>query len=140
MNRPKPASFEVSAQMSRMPTHSTKPEMALRRLLHQAGLRYRVNSRMLPGRPDVALTRARIAVFVDGCFWHGCPEHGVLPKNNRWWWEEKLRRNRERDQAKDQQLAELGWTAIHVWEHEDPAAAANGIIRLWRRRTGRTPA
>jgi DNA mismatch endonuclease (patch repair protein) len=137
VNRPKPASAAVAAQMSRMPIHSTKPEMALRRLLHDAGMRYRVNSKELPGRPDIALTRARIAIFVDGCFWHRCPQHGVLPKNNREWWEQKLARNRTRDEEKDQQLLELGWLSIHVWEHEDPAEAAGQIMLLWRQRTGR---
>lgn len=76
-------------------------------------------------------TRARIAVFVDGCFWHACPVHGVLPKNNRDWWRAKLDRNRVRDQEKDDALGALGWTVIHVWEHEPVDAAAARIQQLW---------
>lgn len=119
---PPPLNRHVSAQMQRMPRASTSPEVALRRELHHLGLRFRVNHPGLPGRPDIALTRARVAVFVDGCFWHRCGEHGVLPKNNRGWWEAKLERNVQRDREKDVALAQLGWLAVHVWEHEDPAA------------------
>jgi DNA mismatch endonuclease, patch repair protein len=75
--------------------------VALRRRLHAAGLRFRIHPRDLPGRPDIALTRAKMAVFVDGCFWHGCPAHGVLPKHNREWWLQKLRANSERDSRND---------------------------------------
>ena len=95
---PLPKSRLVSEQMSRMPRSSTGPEVALRRALHAAGLRFRVHLRELPGTPDIAFTRAKVAVFVDGCFWHGCAQHGVLPKNNREWWREKLGRNRDREQ------------------------------------------
>jgi DNA mismatch endonuclease, patch repair protein len=87
--------------MSRMPGSSTGPDVALRRRLHAAGLRFRIHPRDLPGRPDIALTRAKMAVFVDGCFWHGCPAHGVLPKHNREWWLQKLRANSERDSRND---------------------------------------
>jgi DNA mismatch endonuclease (patch repair protein) len=135
----KPLNTVVSAQMQRMPRASTKPEMLIRRELHRRGLRFRVNYPKLPGRPDVAFTGARIAVFVDGCFWHACPEHGVMPKNNRDWWRAKLDRNVERDREKDARLAEMGWAAVHVWEHEDPVEAADSIQLLWRsRRPGRT--
>lgn len=116
--------------MSRMPTHSTKPEMALRRLLHQAGLRYRVNSRVLPGRPDIALTRARIAVFVDGCFWHGCPRHSPASRMNSEWWRRKLERNRARDEETTARLTARGWAVVRVWEHANPDAAADLIHRL----------
>ena len=137
--RPAPASALVSTQMSRMPTKSTGPELELRRALHAAGLRYRLHDRRLPGTPDIVLTRARIAVFVDGCFWHGCAEHGVLPKNNRDWWRQKLEVNRQRDQKKDQALIELGWTPIHVWEHEPVSETVGLLEALWRERTGRCP-
>jgi DNA mismatch endonuclease (patch repair protein) len=105
--------------------------MALRRELHRRGLRFRVNLATLPGRPDVAFTRARLAVFVDGCFWHRCPDHGVLPKNNREWWLAKLDRNVARDCEKDLALAMLGWNIIHVWEHEGVRAAADRVEREW---------
>lgn len=81
----------------------------------------------LPGKPDIALTRAKIAVFVDGCFWHACPVHGSLPRNNREWWEAKLARNVERDREKDSALEELGWTPIHYWEHDDVDEVADEI-------------
>jgi DNA mismatch endonuclease (patch repair protein) len=122
-----------------MPRSSTGPELALRRQLHAAGLRFRVHPRQLPGTPDIALTRARLAVFVDGCFWHGCAAHGVLPKHNRKWWAEKLRANRERDARNDDRLTVIGWLPIHVWEHESAEEAAARIVVLWSLRTGRTP-
>ena len=114
-----------------MPRANTGPELALRRQLHTRGLRYRVNLRGIPGRPDIAFTRARIAVFVDGCFWHRCPDHGVLPKHNAEWWEAKLAETVARDRRKDSALRECGWTVIHVWEHEDPADAADVIAAQW---------
>lgn len=107
----------VSAQMRRMPRASSGPELALRRALHALGLRFRVNRRDLPGTPDIVFARARVAVFVDGCFWHLCGEHCVFPKNNADWWEAKLRRNVERDREKDRLLEDLGWFPLHVWEH-----------------------
>lgn len=116
-----------------MPVADTTPELRLRAALHAIGLRFRLRSK-LPGRPDVVFTRAKIAVFVDGCFWHACPEHGVTPKNNRDWWTVKLQRNVERDREKDDALAELGWAAVHVWEHEEPLEAAERIRGLWHER------
>lgn len=117
-----------------MPRASTGPEMLIRRELHRRGLRYRVNDRNLPGRPDIAFTSARVAVFIDGCFWHSCPDHGVLPRNNREWWQAKLTRNVARDREKDAQLDKMGWVTVHVWEHEDPIRAADAIEELWRSR------
>ncbi|HUY48539.1 MAG TPA: very short patch repair endonuclease [Streptosporangiaceae bacterium] len=129
---PAPLNATVSAQMQRMPRSSTGPEVLIRKELHRRGLRFRINNRGLPGRPDITFTAARIAVFVDGCFWHSCPDHGILPKNNRDWWREKLERNVERDREKDTLLEQMGWTVVHVWEHEPPSAAADGIEQLWR--------
>ena len=120
--------------MSRMPRAATTPELSIRRELHRRGLRFRVNHRSLPGRPDIAFTRAKVAVFVDGCFWHRCPEHGTAPKNNGEWWRAKLDRNVERDREKDAALAALGWAVTHVWEHEDPLVAADLIEALWQAR------
>jgi DNA mismatch endonuclease (patch repair protein) len=130
----KPPSATVSAQMQRMPRSSTGPEMLIRRELHRRGLRFRVNHPRLPGRPDIAFTGARIAVFVDGCFWHQCPDHSVLPKNNGEWWRTKLDRNVSRDREKDAQLETMGWVTLHVWEHENPLEAADMIEQLWRSR------
>lgn len=122
--------------MSRMPRASTGPELLVRRELHRRGLRFRVNHRLLPGRPDVAFTRVRLAVFIDGCFWHMCPDHGTMPKNNAEWWLAKLQRNVERDREKDRKLSELGWQSLHFWEHEDPGAVASIIEAKWRLLTG----
>lgn len=133
-DRPRPLSDAVSAQMSRMPRRDSGPELAVRRILHARGLRFRVNHPRLPGRPDVALTRARIAVFIDGCFWHGCPEHGTLPKNNRDWWRTKLDANLQRDRRKDEELRALGYLALHYWEHESPGDVADDIVARWLER------
>lgn len=133
---PTPLTAAVSEQMSRMPTESTGPELKLRRAMHQLGLRYRLHPKNLPGRPDIALTHARIAVFVDGCFWHGCPQHGTAPKNNSEWWSTKIAGNVARDRAKDEQLWRMGWLVIHVWEHDDATNAAAEIRRQWLARRG----
>jgi DNA mismatch endonuclease (patch repair protein) len=117
-----------------MRTSGTAPERALRRELHRRGLRYRVNVPTIPGRPDIALTRARIAVFVDGCFWHGCPEHAVAPKANADWWRSKLDANVARDRRTEERLREMGWLVIRAWEHENPVDAADVIERAWRDR------
>ena len=79
-------------------------------------------------------TRARLAVFVDGCFWHGCADDGTLPKNNREWWREKLAGTAERDRRKDDLLRQSGWLPLHLWEHEPVAEAADQIEDLWRQR------
>jgi DNA mismatch endonuclease (patch repair protein) len=109
----------------------TRPERALRSELHGQGLRFRVDYRVpLAGRaprPDIVFTRRHVAVFVDGCFWHGCPQHGQAPKQNPSYWQPKIARNVERDREHDASLAASGWTVIRVWEHEDTAAAADRI-------------
>lgn len=98
--------------------------------MHRLGLRFRVQAD-LPGTPDIALMKAKIAIFVDGCFWHRCSEHAVAPKNNSEWWDAKLSRNVERDRAKDRALLDMGWCPVHVWEHEDPVVAAGRIREMW---------
>lgn len=135
--RPLPKSPLVSQQMRRMPRSSTQPELRLRRSLHAAGLRFTVNRRDLPGTPDVALSKARLAIFLDGCFWHGCPSHFVLPKSNSEWWRNKLEATRARDLRKDQALRDMGWEPIHLWEHERLDDATAAIFGLWTIRTGR---
>ncbi|PQE01977.1 very short patch repair endonuclease [Mycobacterium sp. EPG1] len=131
---PAPLNEHVRRQMRKMPRSDTGVELALRRLLHRRGLRFRVNYRGLPGTPDIAFTRARIAVFVDGCFWHRCAEHGTAPKNNAAWWAAKLDANVERDRRKDRDLIAMGWLPIHVWEHQDPQEAASDIYEKWMER------
>lgn len=119
--------------MSQQATRDTAPEMALRRELHRRGLRYRVHRKPLPGvrrTVDVVFTTAKIAVFVDGCFWHRCPDHATFPATNARWWSEKLDRNVERDRDTDRRLGEAGWAVIRIWEHEDPKSAADRVERL----------
>ena len=130
----KSSSKEVSERMKRMPTKDSKPELRLRKAIYGLGFRYRLHRKDLPGKPDIAFGPAKVAVFVDGCFWHNCPEHGTIPKNNREWWLEKFQRNRERDTLKDEQLKEMGWLPVHVWEHEDPDTAARNIKKLIKER------
>ncbi|WP_444664303.1 very short patch repair endonuclease [Cellulomonas sp. CW35] len=109
--------------MSDARRRDTAPEIALRSVLHHAGLRYRV-AWPVPGQRrrtiDIAFTRARLAVFVDGCFWHGCPDHGVRPRANSDWWREKLAANAARDRDTDRVLTKMGWRVLRVWEHETP--------------------
>lgn len=109
----------------------TKPEMAVRRLLHAAGKRYRVDYAPEPAlrrRADIVFTRQRIAVFIDGCFWHGCPEHFRSPSANQDYWTPKLARNRERDVDTTARLESGGWTVMRFWEHEDAAWIAQQLI------------
>jgi len=116
----------------------TGAEIALRRALHAAGLRYRVDRTVLSGtrrRADLVFSSDRVAVFVDGCFWHGCPIHATQPKANGLWWRDKLETNRRRDRDTDRRLTEAGWHVIRVWEHEAAAEAAARIVwTLYRRR------
>ncbi|MBH0779054.1 very short patch repair endonuclease [Nocardia bovistercoris] len=120
----------TSARMSRQRRSGTKPELALRRELHRRGLRYFVDRAPLAGqrrRADVVFPRLRVAVYVDGCFWHRCPEHATDPKNNGEWWARKLAGNVTRDRATDAQLDAAGWRVLRIWEHEDPVAAADRV-------------
>lgn len=109
----------------------TKPERLLRSSLHRRGLRFRKDLlvRFEGGRthPDIVFTRARLAVFVDGCFWHCCPQHGSMPKSNLDYWGPKLRANVDRDRRVDAALAREGWRVVRIWEHEDPDDAAARI-------------
>lgn len=117
----------------------TQPELRLRSALHRLGLRFRRDHRIdlpeLRVRVDVAFTHARVAVFVDGCFWHGCPDHGKQPRANAEYWREKIERNRRRDQRTDVALREAGWLPVRVWEHEDPLNAAERVGALIRARS-----
>ncbi|MBF6413265.1 very short patch repair endonuclease [Nocardia cyriacigeorgica] len=121
--------------MSRQRRAGTEPELALRRELHRRGLRYFVDRAPIRGqrrRADVIFPRLRVAVYVDGCFWHSCPEHATYPKNNAEWWAEKLAANVARDRATDAALAAAGWQVIRIWEHEDPVAAADRVAAAVR--------
>lgn len=127
---PSASSLAVRSRLQRQKTRDTAPEMALRSALHRRGLRYRVDVPLLGsrrGRADIVFSRARIVVMVDGCFWHRCPQHGLAPKANAAWWQQKLDRNVERDRQTDEQLTSAGWRVVRVWEHEAPDAAADRI-------------
>lgn len=134
-SRPTASSHDALRRMTRQGRRDTHPEVMLRRELWRRGLRYRVDAPPIVGmrrRADLLFLRARVAVFVDGCFWHSCPEHGTAPRANAIWWRDKLKANARRDRDTDQRLAEAGWTSIRVWEHEAPAAAADRIERAVR--------
>ncbi|NMM83764.1 very short patch repair endonuclease [Rhodococcus sp. SRB_17] len=120
----------TSARMSVQRRRDTQPELALRRELHRRGLRYFVDRAPAKGirrRADLVFPRRKVAVFVDGCFWHCCPQHATFPKNNAQWWADKLAANVVRDRDTDVRLGELGWTVIRIWEHEDPLTAADRV-------------
>ncbi|BBZ21723.1 very short patch repair endonuclease [Mycolicibacter hiberniae] len=112
-------------------SRDTKPELAVRRLVHAMGLRYRVDFPPLPSnrrmRADLVFTRARVAVFIDGCFWHGCPDHHTVARTNAEFWATKVLGNRTRDERTNAVLTDAGWTVLRFWEHEDPSTAAQAI-------------
>lgn len=123
---PAASSELIRIRMTTTKRRDTKPELALRSSLHGMGLRFSVD-RPVRGsrrRSDVVFPTERVAVYVDGCFWHGCPQHGTVPKQNRQWWLDKLAANRQRDVDTDAALRADGWTVLRFWEHDDPLAAA----------------
>lgn len=131
---PRPLNEGRSRNMRANRRSDTKPELALRKALHALGYRYRKDLRLdLPDgvrvRPDIVFTARRVAVFVDGCFWHVCPEHGREPTTNEWYWTPKLRRNMERDQAANTALEAAGWHVVRLWEHEPLPAAVQAVVR-----------
>ncbi|MGW0606388.1 very short patch repair endonuclease [Streptomyces sp. NPDC002640] len=132
-----PSSAAVSARMSRQGRRDTAPEVAVRRLLHASGLRFRVNV-PVPGMPrrtiDIVFPRLKIAIFMDGCFWHGCPQHATQPKSNAEWWRAKLDKNMARDTETTAHLGETGWTVLRFWEHESPDEVAQTVRDLVMRR------
>lgn len=137
-----PSSPGVSARMSRQASKDTGVELAVRRLLYAAGLRYRVEY-PVPGMPrrriDVAFPGTKVAVLIDGCFWHGCPRHATQPKANADWWRTKLDRNMARDRETTEHLIAEGWTVLRFWEHEAPADVAVRVgAAVEQRRTERT--
>lgn len=119
----------------------TRLELAVRTALHARGLRYRVDFRVGRGRsaprPDIAFTRAKLAVFLDGCFWHRCPVHGTTPATNAQWWKGKLERNVERDRANDRDLNSMGWAVLRFWEHQSTAEIVQAVERVYLERLQR---
>ncbi|MFC9700184.1 very short patch repair endonuclease [Streptomyces sp. NPDC056943] len=135
----------TSSRMSKQRSRDTGVEMALRRILHASGLRYRVHRRPLKGvrrEADIVFGPAKVAVFVDGCFWHACPEHATWPKRNSEFWRTKIEKNRTRDANTDARLEAAGWVSVRVWEHEaaDEAAARVAAVVKARKALLRTRA
>jgi DNA mismatch endonuclease, patch repair protein len=127
----------VRASMRSNKSRDTGPELALRSAVHRLGLRYRVGVRPVSGlrrTGDLVFSRARVVVFLDGCFWHGCPEHHTVAKKNAEFWAGKVRGNRERDVQTTRRMEEAGWCVIRVWEHESPTEAALRIADTVRKR------
>jgi DNA mismatch endonuclease (patch repair protein) len=111
----------------------TNPEVQVRRHLHAAGLRYRVDVKPLPDlrrRADVVFRSLRLAIFIDGCYWHGCPLHGTTPRTNQEYWSAKVAANRKRDEDTNHQLQAAGWQVQRYWEHEPPDAVASHVMRV----------
>jgi DNA mismatch endonuclease (patch repair protein) len=137
---PHPTSPAVTASMKANRRADTKPELALRSALHAEGLRFRKDHliRTPDGtrvKADIVFTRVRVVIFVDGCFWHGCPEHGHTPKANSHYWKPKLARNKERDARVTNALEADGWTVVRIWEHEDLGLSKGMVIDAVSRRT-----
>lgn len=127
---PEPLNESVKQRFRNQRVRNTKAELAIRRAAHRAGLRYRVNFRPaaeLRVNADMVFTRAKVAVFIDGCFWHGCPDHFIPPKNNAEWWAAKIQGNRDRDKRSRDDLRTLGWRVVSIWEHELPSQAVAEI-------------
>ena len=154
------AAIRRSMQANR--PRNTAPELALRSALHHAGLRFRKHLRPVPGlrcEPDVVFTRAHLAIFLDGCWWHSCPQHGQVPKTHQEFWAPKLAKTRERDKKNTAALTKAGWTVLRIWEHESIESAVDliqdqlqtmniaslrkseskGTVRLTHSKTVRTP-
>lgn len=115
-------------------SRDTHPEIMLRQELHRRGMRYRTHVAILPGlqrRADIVFGRVRLAVFVDGCFWHGCPVHGTMARANRGYWESKIAQNQQRDQDTDTRLRTLGWVSLRIWEHQPPGEAADLVQQTY---------
>jgi DNA mismatch endonuclease, patch repair protein len=128
---PAASSRDALRRMQNTKRRDTKPELALRSELHRRGFRYFVDRAPLPRmrrRADLLFPRFRVAVYVDGCFWHGCPEHGTWPTANADWWRDKIKSNQARDRDTDRALEAAGWIAVRVWEHELPSEAADRVV------------
>ncbi len=138
----KSSSPAASARLRLQKSRNTLCELALRSRLHRLGLRFRVHRKLLPDTQrtaDVVFGPLKIAVFVDGCFWHGCRRHIGWPKSNIDWWKQKIDRNRKRDKDTDRRLKQAGWTVIRVWEHDDPSLVASHVLKIIRHRKYDSP-
>jgi len=135
--RPVPSSEAALKRMKAAKPRNTVPERALRAALHHRGLRFRIDTRPVRGlnrKADIVFRSAKVAIFVDGCFWHGCPIHGTQAKANAEFWRQKIKQNQERDKDTTRQLKTAGWRVIRVWEHEDPEKASQKIHNIVAKR------
>jgi len=129
---PTPSSGDARRRMEKQSQRDTKPETQIRSILHSNGLRYRVDFRPLKSvrrKADIAFIGPRVAVFIDGCFWHGCPIHGTWPKANAEFWRDKIISNQKRDADTNIRFERAGWKVIRIWEHEEPGEAAKKITK-----------
>ena len=130
---PHPRNAAATAVMRGNRSSDTKPEVILRSILHRRGARFRKGFRIvtpsLTVRPDIVFPRRHLVVFVDGCFWHGCPEHGSQPASNAEYWRQKFERNRNRDARVSEALISSGWEVMRIWEHVPPEEAAAQILQ-----------
>jgi DNA mismatch endonuclease, patch repair protein len=129
---PKPSSEVVRRRMMHTPQRDTPPEIKVRKILYQMGLRFRVDVPPINGlrcKADIVFFGPKVAVFIDGCFWHGCPIHGTWPRANAQFWRNKIEGNRARDKRITRELRRAGWGVIRVWEHENPVRSAAGIAK-----------
>lgn len=136
--RPSASSATALKRMRATRRRATPYEVALRKLLFAKGLRYRVDKKVakeIHSRPDIVFAGSRVAVYVDGCFWHGCSEHGTAPRANADWWAEKLAANKSRDFNKTRLLMEAGWHVERVWSHEVLQNAVDRILKIVRARS-----
>jgi DNA mismatch endonuclease, patch repair protein len=133
---PRASSQARSNNMRANRRRDTGPERQIRSLLHQAGLRFRVDLPINTGgrkaRPDIVFTARRLVVFIDGCFWHGCPQHGHIPKTNPGYWGPKIEGNQRRDEKQRKALEAVDWDVLRIWEHVDPMTATDQIIAAYR--------
>ena len=135
-SRAEPSSQAARVRMQHTPQRDTPCELAIRKELHRRGVRFHVNRKPLSSTrrtADIVFIRKRIAIFVDGCFWHQCPKHGTVPKANRAWWVNKFKANRVRDHDTNTSLKSAGWCVVRVWEHESPLRATDRIMRALAR-------
>ena len=133
LRSPQPSNQAATNRMRSNRRKDTKPERALRSLLHRRGLRFRKDHPIeLPSgskvRVDIVFTKRRVAVFVDGCFWHSCPRHGTVPKSNQEYWIPKLRQNAERDRENERGLRQMGWNVLRIWEHVNPEEGMSTVL------------
>lgn len=132
---PPASSPDALRRMQAARRRDTAPELAVRSELHRRGLRFYVDRPPLPSlrrRADIVFPRRRLAVYIDGCFWHGCPDHGTWPKANASWWRDKIEANRARDRDTDQQLRHVGWSVLRAWEHEPVDIVADRVVSMLR--------